>query len=968
MESNNGNRLTAVLLAGALLLSGLMVFPTAAGDHGPDLVIEEFYEVEGSPPPRANTLYEVHVGWKNNGHAGATGVVIGIEDAGGTEMVKSDPIDMDEGESGSLTLQITFDVEGETTPTAIVDYDDTVDEDDEENNEYEGWFNVEPEIGNADVWAALDIEATQSQPGQEVPVSIIFGNFGNVSTATPVTIGVFFDEVDEGPVNWIDPTPLHYGYISPPPPDSPVSGEQFEFNYMVPEDTEDGLYKFTVVADYYDNNTEDNDTANNVDVHEICIGDCTKPDLTWYEQGLETMRMVPPEAVTGREARFLYALANVGEGDVPPGTVVALELEKCPCAGNGWQEVNRTDSIRFSIGAGQIFESESVLAMNWSIPVDGVGDWDVRIVIDPDNNIDESREGNNNRSWHEINDEYLTVIEERPDLQVAGAATNGQAYAGDTIDLNLEIQQSELGDMMAENVSVRLRITDPAFNEYGPYTLGPLDVGTYPAITLFTFVWDIPFMCGGLPCVGDYTLVVEVDPGNMIEEWDETNNLRNDLYIEVKEKLPDLVISEVVVTPIDQGGSAMVGVASTITAVLVNQGLRDMNGGEGADLSVSFSTSAPFMSSIGTVAVGQPLAIGQSLNVSIDYIFGDMATYKVVAKADAADDIKEMDENNNEAYDILPSVTSIDAWVRDVSTTSGLSGKIHPLSFEVGFDNLPASGFYYLFFRVTVKGTGGWGDILQFEPGENFTISPEKPNGESTDWRPDDWPETVTIFLPNTAYLNLTAEDSSAGIMFDWIPDKNRADNYTVEVEIFAQIDVNEDNNIDSVMADIEKLTTDLVIERLTVRETANSVQVIVDVLYPQGEQSSLWDVEVSLKVYDYAAYAAASNSAEVLDDLGTKTINGALSRGSSWSLTFTWAREKGEFIFVAEVDPNDRVREIDEGNNIYPSSKEEFGDVSTGGTGDDEEEGGGLFGIPSISGLAALSLLGTIALLRRRR
>ena len=77
---------------------------------------------------------------------------------------------------------------------------------------------------------------------------------------------------------------------------------------------------------------------------------------------------------------------------------------------------------------------------------------------------------------------------------------------------------------------------------------------------------------------------------------------------------------------------------------------------------------------------------------------------------------------------------------------------------------------------------------------------------------------------------------------------------------------------------------------------------------------------------------------------------------------------EKGEFIFVAEVDPNNKVREIDEINNVYASDVEEFGDVSTGGTDNGDEEGGGLFGIPSISGLAALSLLGTVALLRRRR
>ena len=86
-----------------------------------------------------------------------------------------------------------------------------------------------------------------------------------------------------------------------------------------------------------------------------------------------------------------------------------------------------------------------------------------------------------------------------------------------------------------------------------------------------------------------------------------------------------------------------------------------------------------------------------------------------MAEADAADDINEMDESNNEAYDILPAVTSIDGWVQNVTTTDGLSGKNHPLSFEIGFNNLPASGWQYLFFRVTVEGTGGWGDVLQLE-------------------------------------------------------------------------------------------------------------------------------------------------------------------------------------------------------------------------------------------------------------
>ena len=165
-------------------------------------------------------------------------------------------------------------------------------------------------------------------------------------------------------------------------------------------------------------------------------------------------------------------------------------------------------------------------------------------------------------------------------------------------------------------------------------------------------------------------------------EWDETNDLRNDLSINVREKLPDLVVTDVVITPVDEDGSAAVGVASTITAVVSNIGLRDMSPGEGADFEVTFSTAAPSQSVIGTTAVGIALAIGESANVSIGYIFTDLGTYKVVAEADAADNIDEMDESNNEAYDILPAVTSIDGGAQNVTTTDGLAGKNHPRSEE----------------------------------------------------------------------------------------------------------------------------------------------------------------------------------------------------------------------------------------------------------------------------------------------
>ena len=42
---------------------------------------------------------------------------------------------------------------------------------------------------------------------------------------------------------------------------------------------EDGLYKLKVEIDSESNNTEDSDLSNNVDSIDLCVGDCSQPDL-----------------------------------------------------------------------------------------------------------------------------------------------------------------------------------------------------------------------------------------------------------------------------------------------------------------------------------------------------------------------------------------------------------------------------------------------------------------------------------------------------------------------------------------------------------------------------------------------------------------------------------------------------------------------------------------------------------------
>jgi hypothetical protein len=133
-----------------------------------------------------------------------------------------------------------------------------------------------------------------------------------------------------------------------------------------------------------------------------------------------------------------------------------------------------------------------------------------------------------------------------------------------------------------------------------------------------------------------------------------------------------------------------------------------------------------------------------------------------------------------------------------------------------------------------------------------------------------------------------------------------------------------------------------------------------VTVGYPQGEQSQL-DTDVTLKVYRASDYAAGSAP---IDELTVKTVTGLL-KGDSRPISFTWAVKNGAFIFVAVVDPDNQVKEINELDNSFPSLEVTFGDTTTVGPSEEEDEG--LFGLPAPTFIVVMGIIGLVALTRRR-
>ena len=935
----------------ALLFSSLMLLTGAQAGAEDDLEVSNLYELPGNPPPRANIPYDFFVGWKNTGDDSYDATVRLFSDCDQDDLAdESDTITMGAGEDGSVTLSVTFTEVGETCYSATIHYDST------DYGEFENYINVEPETGDADLWIEFDMESNQASPGEEVNVIFEYGNEGDVSTLNPVTFMAYFDPLDDDATNSFDPSPLTFDFLSPPHADAPPEPESMQWQYTVPSDTDEGRYKFTVIIDSEENNTdEDPDLDNNRAEFEMCIGDCSEPDLRVWDNSIDSIRAEPLDPISGNTVTFTYSIENVGEGDAePPGPfdeeegelVVHLEVMKCPdedCSGQTWVFVNQSKSIRTPIGGGEIFTSDAILAVNWSTTFDDSGFWNVRIVVDGEDVIDETDEDNNDLDWFKVYDEYFELREQRPDLIVNGIDEGqGKVYQNDPRTIQVAVTQSILGDRMADDTDVFIKIRDPDMSVIDWFKIDDSKtVGLPPETTIFEYTWTPTKL-------GVYEFYAWVDKDDTILEWEETNNeYDSDKYVEVFEKLPDLQVVSVSVAPLNDDGYAMVGVSSNLTATIANVGVRDMTASEGSKLEVTFYTAAPISAQLAIINVDQALAMGESIDVSIPFMFSENAQYRLVVKVDEAKLIDEEDTWNNENFKNIYAVSSMDAYVSNLSVAvnDGLAGKDHPITFNLGMSNLPEEGTYRLHFNVSIDGTFGFGEVLAVAM------------------------ENITGFYPigigyqvsgPYGFIDFNSSYNHQSVVMPWIPSAERTDDYFVFVEVSSDINVVFDNDAANVSISIEKLTTNLLVDSIKVTEADGSATIKVTVGYPQGEQSQL-DTDVALKVYRASDYAEGGAP---IDELTTKTITGLL-KGDSRPISFTWAVKNGDYIFVAVVDPDNQVKEINEMDNEFPSLEVTFGGPTSTDPTDEEDEG--LFGLPAPSIVVAMGMVGLVALARRR-
>ena len=954
------NRISKVFVSSVvalLLLSSVVFLAGTQADASDDLQILDVFEPDGTPPPRENIEYDYIVKWRNIGDDDYTAKVVLYEPATNGDCSTSsiadetDEFTMSPGENGDVTLSITFGQTGEVCITAAVN------EGGSDYGAYEFYVSVEPETGEADLYVLLDMESEQAAPGQDITVVFEYGNDGDVSTQTPITIMAWFDatgESDDGPYT-IAPSPLTFSYITPDPDGDEIPPERMEWQYTVPS-VEDGLYKLKVEIDSESNNTEDPDASNNVDSLDLCVGDCSQPDLRVKDLGPETLTSVPIEPVAGTIVSFTYTIENVGEGEAR-GTpsnplVMFLEVMKCPdedCSGQNWVKVNESREIRPSIpGNGGEFNDVSFLRLNWSTSPQDSGFWNVRVFVDGFNSIEETNETNNqafDSSWFRVKSGYLELREQRPDLIVANIDEGDETvYDNEVTTIEVAVTQSDLADSVAEEVKVYLRVEDPDGGAVDWFQIDQAKtVGLNGETTFFEYDWTPTKL-------GSYAVSAYVDKNDDILEWNENNNEFEDRVITVYEKLPDLQITSVDISPVNEEGYAVVGVSSELTATIANLGVRNMTDSEGTKLEVTFYTSSPFTSKLATINVDKALDMGETTDVSIPFTFLENAAYRFIIKVDESQEIAEGTggpELNNEAIKNAYAVSSVDAYVSDMSVDvgDGLAGKECPIIFEVGVANIPEGSSYRLHFNVSVDGTFGWGEVL------GVAIQ------NSTGFYPLGTGYSVS---GQYGFIDFNSSYSNQTIVIPWIPNKDRTDTYNVSVSVSSSINVNENNDLAFVnKLSIAKLTTNIVVDAIKVTESDGSATIKVTVGYPQGEQSEL-DVDVAMHVYKATDYEDGNPP---VDTLTVKTIEG-LIRGDSRAVSFTWAVKDGNYIFVAILDPEDLIKEVDEADNTFPSKEQTFGASNVANL-DEEEDDGGLLPAPSL--LAALVIFSMVALIRRR-
>ena len=604
--------------------------------------------------------------------------------------------------------------------------------------------------------------------------------------------------------------------------------------------------------------------VNSMDTQDILIR--TLPDLMVVPGSVEVLPYTPV-TVNGR-SRIEFDVMNYGE--LPAGQFqITLYHDNV-------SEENRSSMDVLVDG----LEPEEVIhiAIGWDADL-SLGYHDLIVIIDSLDNVNEQYE-DNNKFIQEV------MVDLEPDLTMETEIGYWPNQITDGDNITIWVVVSNIGNTTAQNVEVRIAMDSDA-NIITTLMIDLLPGQTYNA----TIFWDAVGP-------GDHTLYAIVDPDNHIVEKDETNNLRyREILVLTK---PDVGLSQddLLITP-----SSPIPLQSTVLlqATIWNYGetlarnvkvrFYDGDPADGGRI-INWKDTEPSI-------VIDEIAGGAWAEVSIDWVAGTGGYHQIYVTVDPTGMIDEGDEENNilftEVYVMtLPdiSVSSLQIYQGGFLVTSSGVGNTVILNVTImNLGDMSSQGFAISFYD---------GDYIRF-PESTGRIGLE--NRYPADHLQGG--STIYVEMPWTVSYPKGVRDLFVNIVTtDGVEQRDDNNRLSTNLEVFDIEDVPElvaQEDTISLMSSYRAV----MVEDGGVAFMGMNISIEFNITNDGGKAASNATVTL-LASNSTDSWIEMNISIGFIEDNGISVIRGY------WNL-----RSIGMNTLQIIVDPDNDIREFDEGNNI---------------------------------------------------
>lgn len=744
---------------------------------------------------------------------------------------------------------------------AIVDPDNEITESNESNNEAYVTLEVTQPVA-PDLLVEINTAPVEVNANNVFDISYTISNVGDGAAAFP-ELGFYLSKD-----NLIDGSDIELSIESNPT----IGNGQVYFNtsnLLIPGDTDPGSYQLILVVDP-NNLVEEDLEDNNTSLASLEILEALSSDLI----------VSINSNVSFVNARQLIAVnlssQNIGQG-VASANILAMYLSEDDVL-DGADQLIGSDSVGVLVA----FES-NVNLVTIEIPDVTPGPYYLIASIDNENQVQELDESNNTSV--QITEVGGPVF---ADLSATFISLSNSAInAGNNLTTTITIQNNGAAVSQASEVDIFLSADEVLANDdtyLGTGTVNALNIGGQTNVTITERIPEGT-------TIGDYFIIADVDPDQLIEEELETNNTLAKAIEVLERLLPDLEINNASIQP----ALIPAGQDGNITASIFNTG---------DGLAEAFDVTA-YLSSDATLDSGDPVLNTITVE-AIDFggsklsqiaINVDRATipgtYAVFVELDPANAVQETDEENNvfslsfEVLEPLRSDLVVDQLTFNPEINAG--GNL-AVSFDVSNvgEITSSAGQVGVYFSTD--------DVLDASDEVISTLVTTPINSNNS----DGFNVSVPIPLerdPGTYYIIVQADDGDQ------------------------EEEIDELNNIATKSVSVtEPLPGNLTISQISADATSSPLGSSIQVEVTVSNTTSNAVLQSSVGLYISTDGILTGEDTK----LGSQ-VTAVVAGQSSETLLFTVSPDEplveGDYFFIAMADELEEVTETDETDNVSSAS-----------------------------------------------